>query len=398
MTNPAPQARSWFRIDPRNAADDEDAPDAADVYIYDEIGERWYGGGVGARSMAQQLDELDVDTIYLHINSPGGSAWDGITIMNSLRRHKARVEVIIDGLAASAASVIAMAGDKITMNRGAQMMIHDASGGAWGSAELMEETAVILHKLSDSIADVYAARAGEDRAHWRALMLAESWYTAEEAVEAGLADEWVDAPTSAAENRAPTARFDPAMFSAAARANAPRVEIPELPVSAEPGDPNRKDEAMAYGDLQAGLRERLGVTDADASDDVLLAALDETLTEQAAPTPAPVAALPEGTVAIDATVLADLQANARLGAEARAEQDRMRRDGIVATALREGRITPVSRDAWRAHLDKDEEGATTLLASLAKNTVPVAEIGHSDSLTDADDALYAKYSGENKEA
>ena len=114
---------------------------------------------------------------------------------------------------------------------------------------------------------------------------------------------------------------------------------------------------MAYGDLQAGLRERLGVTDADASDETLLAALDETLTEQADTTTetAAAAALPEGTVAIDATVLAELQSNARLGAEARAEQESTRRDAIVATALREGRITAASRDAWRAQLDTNEE-------------------------------------------
>jgi ATP-dependent protease ClpP protease subunit len=88
MTTSAP-VRDWFKIQAR-AADDEESSSSADVYIYDEIGERWYGGGVGARSMAQQLDDLDVDTIYLHVNSPGGAAWDGITIMNALRRHRPR--------------------------------------------------------------------------------------------------------------------------------------------------------------------------------------------------------------------------------------------------------------------------------------------------------------------
>lgn len=388
----------WFKIQAR-AAEDEDAPASADVYIYDEIGERWYGGGVGARSMAQQLDELDVDTIYLHLNSPGGAAWDGITIMNALRRHKARVEVIVDGLAASAASVIAMAGDRIVMNRGAQMMIHDASGGAWGPAELMEETAEILHKLSDSIADVYAARAGEDRKHWRALMQAESWYTAEEAVAAGLADEWADAPSQTAENRAPVAKFDPSLFSAAARANAPRVEFPELPSSSEPGDPNQKEELIVSDTIKAGLRERLGVTDADASDETLLAALDQALEEQAENTAAPAASIPEGAVVMDAAALAELRENAALGAQARHEQERTRRDNIVDTALREGRIAASSRDSWRAQLDKDEEGITALLQSFPKNAVPVAEIGHSDTVNSAEDALYgAMYGSTEKEA
>ena len=395
------EPRSWFRIEAKAA--DGDEPSSADVHIYDEIGERWYGGGVGARSFAEQIDALDVDTIRLHLNSPGGAAWDGITIMNSLIRHRARIEVTVDGLAASAASAIAMAGDKITMARGSMMMIHDASGGCWGPASLMEDTAGILHKLSDSYADIYTARAGKDRAHWREQMRAESWYTAEEAVAAGLADEWSDAVDEVDETGAETrVHLDPRMrYDMAMRARAAAPVAPELPVSTESGDPNRKDEAMAYGDLQAGLRERLGVTDADASDETLLAALDETLTEQADTTTetAAAAALPEGTVAIDATVLAELQSNARLGAEARAEQESTRRDAIVATALREGRITAASRDAWRAQLDTNEEGTTNLLASLAKNTVPVEEVGHSDTLTSSEDSLYAAmYPATEKEA
>ena len=391
MTNNAPR-RDWFKIEARAAEDDE--PQSADVYVYDEIGDRWYGGGVGARSMAQQLDELDVETIYLHINSPGGAAWDGVTIMNSLRRHKARVEVIVDGLAASAASVIAMAGDKITMNRGAQMMIHDASGGAWGNATFMEDTAQILHKLSDSIADVYAARAGEDRAHWRALMLAESWYTAEEAVAAGLADEWVDAPSAAAENRAPTARFDPAMFSASALAEAPRVETPELPSSTEPGEPNQKEKLPMSDTIKAGLIERLGVKDADISDEKLLAALDESLEEQA--DPAPSAALPKGFIAVDENVWNETQANALQGAEARKQQDKDRRDGIVTAALNSGQISAASATAIREQLDSDEAKTVAFLATVPKNTVPVTEIGKADSLTSTDDALYASAWGSDE--
>lgn len=151
---------------------------------------------------------------------------------------------------------------------------------------------------------------------------------------------------------------------------------------------------MAYSDLTAGLRERLGVTDANATDEELLAALDETLEEQADTTPT--ATLPEGVVAIDATALAELRQNASAGAEARAEQTSARRDGIVDTALREGRITSASRDHFRAMLDSDETATTSLLASLAKNTVNVTEIGTSDSLTDSDDALYGSIYGKKE--
>lgn len=383
--------RPWFRIEARAAAE-ENQPTIAEVFIYDEIGERFWGGGVSAQVLATDLAALDVDTIRVFINSPGGAAWDGVSIMNALRRHKARVEVTVDGLAASAASVIAMAGDHIIMNRGAEMMIHDASGGAWGPADLMEETAGILHKLSDSIADIYAARAGGGRQTWRTAMLAETWYTAEEAVTAGLADEWVDAPAA-------TAAFDRSKFSARADARRPHFEAPELPSSTEPGDPNQK-EALAMSDtIKAGLIERLGVKDADISDEALLAAVDEALDEQAETTNTVTAALPEGVVTIDSTVLASLQADARRGAEARAEQDSTRRDGIIAEALRDGRITSATREKWRASLDKDETGAAELLAGLAKNAVPVEPVGVSDTLTSTDDALYsAMYGANEKEA
>lgn len=382
------EPRGWFRIEAK--ATDDGEPTSADVHIYDEIGERWYGGGVGARSFAEQIDALDVDTINLHLNSPGGAAWDGITIMNALRRHRARVEVTVDGLAASAASAIAMAGDKITMARGSMLMIHDASGGCWGPASAMEDTAGILHKLSDSYADIYTARAGKTREHWREQMRAESWYTAQEAVEAGLADEWSDAPNAEANaGITPRARYDMAMR---ARASVPAV-VHQTPDSSEPGEPNRKENAVAYSDLTAGLRDRLGVTDADATDEALLAALDEVLEEQAEAPEAATAALPEGVVAIDATALAELREGARAGAEARAAQDTARRDGIIDAALREGRITSASQSHFRAMLDADEAGATALIASLATNTVNTTEIGTSDSINDADAALYGEIYG-----
>jgi ATP-dependent protease ClpP protease subunit len=382
-------ARAWFRIEARAAATEAVADSSADVFIYDEIGESFWGGGVSAQTLAAELAALDVDELNVYINSPGGAAWDGIAIMNAIRRHRAHVTVHVDGLAASAASVIAMAGDRVVMNRGSELMIHDASGGAYGNAELMDEVATILHKLSDSIADVYAGRTGTDRATWRAAMQAETWYTAEEAVAAGLADEWVDAPVSQPVNRS--------RFSAHARTAIPSLAHLELPSSSEPGDPNQKEVAVS-DTIKAGLRERLGVTDADASDEMLLAALDEALEEQS-DTPPAATTLPVGTVAIDATVLAEMQANARMGAEARAEQDRTRRDGIVASALREGRITAASQETWRAQLDTNEEGTTALLSSLAANTVPVTEIGKSDDLTSADDSLYASvYGAQTKEA
>jgi len=168
----------WFRIENKAGAK------SADIYIYDEIG-YW---GTEADSFSRQLRNLDVEQINLHINSPGGSVFDGVAIYNNLVSHKAKVIVYVDGLAASAASFIAQAGDEIIMLKGSVMMIHDASGLAWDNADGMRKTAEILDLLSDNIASIYAARAGGKSSVWREIMKEEAWYNPDEAVEAGLAD------------------------------------------------------------------------------------------------------------------------------------------------------------------------------------------------------------------
>lgn len=173
----APDDRAWFRIVQNKAAD------SAEVFIYDEIG-YW---GTSAADFVKTLGDLDVKTISLRINSPGGEVFDGVAIYNALKTHKAKVDVSVDGLAASIASVIAMAGDTITMQRGSSMMIHDASGMAYGNAATMQQMADLLDKLSDTIAGFYATKAGGSLTGWRDVMRAETWYNPDEAVAAGLA-------------------------------------------------------------------------------------------------------------------------------------------------------------------------------------------------------------------
>jgi ATP-dependent protease ClpP protease subunit len=355
------------------AAAEESSPDSADVYIYDEIGESFWGGGISPQSLTDQINGLEVSTLNVYVNSPGGAAWDGVTIMNALRRHPAQVVVTVDGIAASAASIIAMAGDKVVMNRGSELMIHDAWGFVQGNATDMTDTAAVLNRLSDSLADIYAAKAGGDRAQWRDAMQAETWYTAEEAVTAGLADEWVDATPSNAQ-----ASFDLGRYRFAGRAQAPTprlsFEAPVPPSSTEPGPIDQKESVDMTDALTAGIRERLGVTDANASEEQLLAALDERLTQPANT----ITEAPAGTVLVDEGRLAELEAAAQAGVRALAQQDSDRRDRLVTEALSEGRISAATRDTWRAQLDANESVTTALLASLPKNTVPVAELGHSD--------------------
>lgn len=183
--------QDWYRITNK-------AANSAELYIYDEIG-YW---GISASDLVNELKSLDVSTIELRINSPGGEVFDGMAIFNALKGHKATVNVTIDGLAASAASFIAMSGDHITMNRGSQMMIHDGMALVAGNAAEMREMADMLDRTSDSIAALYAEAAGargqsSSVSHWRDQMRAESWYGPAEAVKAGLADEMAGPDASA---------------------------------------------------------------------------------------------------------------------------------------------------------------------------------------------------------
>jgi ATP-dependent Clp endopeptidase proteolytic subunit ClpP len=152
--------------------------------IYDEIGS-W---GVTASDFVSELQGLTTDSITLRINSPGGDVFDGLAILNSLRNHRASVRVVVDGLAASAASFIAMAGETVVMSPNSMMMIHEASGLCMGNSQDMRELADLLDKTSSNIADIYARRSGRPAAEHRAAMKAETWYSDQEAVDAGLAD------------------------------------------------------------------------------------------------------------------------------------------------------------------------------------------------------------------
>jgi ATP-dependent protease ClpP protease subunit len=189
----------------------------ADIYIMDEIGGWW---GVTASDFVKELMAIDATQINLHLNSPGGDVFDGVTIYNSLRMHSATVKVYVEGLAASAASFIAQAGDEVIMLRGSTMMIHDASAMAWGDEATMLTTAGILNKISNNIADIYAQRAGGSMEAWRDIMREEAWYTPDEAVAAKLADKVDDAEDKDAQAKAKVA-WDLGVFNYAGRSKAP---------------------------------------------------------------------------------------------------------------------------------------------------------------------------------
>lgn len=186
------EPRPWYRI--TNQAADE-----AEVMLYDEVG-GWLGAT--ADEFINDLRGITASKILLRVNSPGGSVTEGIAIANALRSHPANVTVQVDGVAASIASVIAMAGDHVRMMPNALLMVHEASGLCVGEAVDMIKMAELLDKISDNIAGAYAARAGGSEAEWRQVMKNETWYRGEEAVKAGLADEAVPVPQRGGEEPA----------------------------------------------------------------------------------------------------------------------------------------------------------------------------------------------------
>jgi ATP-dependent protease ClpP protease subunit len=208
----ARQAHDWYKIS--NVADDE-----AEILVYDEIG-GWYG--TLAEDFVRDLRAVTARNLTVKINSPGGSFFDGVTIANALRAHPANVTCRIEGLCASAASIIAMAGDKVVAMPQTQLMIHDAIGGCYGNASDMTYMVDLLDRLSDSIADAYAAKAGGTREEWRQRTRDETWYSPEEAVAAGLVDEAVAMPKRQ-DGGAPEMRntWDLSVFQYAGREHAP---------------------------------------------------------------------------------------------------------------------------------------------------------------------------------
>jgi len=195
----------WYRIQNRATAKPE-------IFIYDEIG--YFGHS--AKNMTDELAELDVDELAVHINSPGGDIFDGLAIYQALKDHKARVTVHVDGLAASIASVITMAADNVVMAPKASIMIHDGWTMAVGNAGEMRKAADLLDKQSDIIASVYADKAGQTADFWRDRMRDETWYNADEALQAGLVDE-----VEGREKKKTDEAFDLSVFAHAGRENAP---------------------------------------------------------------------------------------------------------------------------------------------------------------------------------
>ncbi|WZH36247.1 MAG: ATP-dependent Clp protease proteolytic subunit [Microbacterium enclense] len=404
--NRTPEAKTEFF----NAVTTPPAADGstvATIRMYGPI-DSWGGWwGISTKDVGAVLDALPdtVTHIILRINSPGGHVFEGMSILNMLRAHKAKVTAVVDGLAASAASFIAAGCDETVMMPGTTMMIHSPLVFEYGNADEMRKTADVLDSIQSSIVEIYQGKAGD--ADWDALLREETWYTSAQAVEQGLADRVAvisDAGETTtvgaddddvivvpipledddAEDAAPPLQF---VAAAARRAN---------PRSTEPGNTTPKEKlAMSTTPFTARIRERLGVP-TDATDEDVYTALDTALTERDTATAALTAQLPPGAMVVDRAAFEEMQSGAAAGREAMAALDNQRRERIISDALRDGRIATSSKDVWTASLKENEASTVAILNQMPKNAaVPVDEIGRSDQVTDEEEAQYRALFGDD---
>ena len=178
VANKGPR-RDWYSIS--NTKSDE-----AEVLIYDVIGD-FFGFGVSAAEFRRELLAIDAKKVTLRINSPGGLVDEAVAMASAWRDLQAEKTTVIDGIGASAASFVGLDG-KVLMAKGSRLMIHEAMSIVWGNKAEMRKEANVLEMYDNDIADFYVAKAGKTRADWLALMEAETWFSAQAAIDIGLAD------------------------------------------------------------------------------------------------------------------------------------------------------------------------------------------------------------------
>jgi ATP-dependent protease ClpP protease subunit len=260
-----PDALERWQPQVRAAADDDDAT----ISIYDAIGEAWDGSGVTVKRISAALRAMGDRDVTVNVNSPGGNFFEGVAIYNTLRQHKAKVTVKVMGLAASAASVIAMAGDEILMGEGSFLMIHNAWAVAIGNRHDLADAAAMLAPFDDAMASVYASRAGITKSEAAALMDKETWIGAQRAVEDGFATGLLDFRETAQTTQASTeyrramasieASMARAGHSRSSRRDAFKALFSGKPSAADPGTPSAAGSATpgAGEDVAALLRNTL---------------------------------------------------------------------------------------------------------------------------------------------
>jgi|TARA_X000001388_G_scaffold53679_2_gene39268 ATP-dependent Clp endopeptidase proteolytic subunit ClpP len=211
--------------------------DTPEIFLYDAIGD-WYG--ISAEAFVKALAQFDGQDVLLRINSPGGDVFEGRAMATAIQQHRGKVTAQIDGLAASAATYVATAAASTRISQGAFFMIHYAWTLAIGNADELETTAGLLRKVDGSIVNDYLNKTGQEEAQIREWMKAETWFTADEAVEYGFADSLLEGQSTAAN-----------LWNLSAYNNAPAA----LLASRQPEEQPQYDRALA--ERRLALLERI---------------------------------------------------------------------------------------------------------------------------------------------
>ncbi len=332
MLQPRAKPHKWFSV--RNS---DDATKPVEMLIYDHIGKDWFSNdGVGAKDFAEALKAIPADReIKVLINSPGGNVWDGLAIYHQLQARRDKVTTRVDGVAASIASIIAMAGKETQVPKNALMMIHDPTGIEMGTAEDMRKMADALDKHKDVLAGIYQAKSGLPMTQIARMMSDETWMTGSEAMGHKLCDTLLDEVSISA-----VSTFDFSRFRRVPKALTNKEKPASLPASLPQDTMNKKD-------ILAMLKKH-GVKIADdATDEQIMAAL-ETLREPAPPAPiAPPAAQADPAVAALNTTVANI--TAQLDKERRG-----RIEAAIQAAITEDKIPANQKDNWVKRAMADE--------------------------------------------
>lgn len=381
------EPRAWYSV--QNKTDD---PKSADVEIYDDIIPFIGANAADFRNELKALGD-DIETINLHIHSRGGNVYEAVAMMNTLRQHDARVVTTVDSIAASAAGFIAVgASDELIVAENAEIMAHLPWVLMIGDANEMRKTADRLDQIGKNISSIFAEKAGGNVDEWMQVLTDETWWSAQEAVDAGIADKVLKVPKRKAAKAGAKNSFDLSVFNHAGRSDAPAPRKPQAHNEAPPVMEAEKEKEPIMGTLSESALQKLGL-DADADDSAVEEAINKlaerpTTVVNNAPPPEPTAdditkaADKFGLTVMDKEIRDKLVADAAAGAEARAQQVSEANDRVITEALSKGKIGPANAKTWRESLDENHDQTVALLATLPENSLPVTEIGHGVSQED----------------
>lgn len=343
-----------------------------EVHIYGNIGESIFGEGVAAKDFVASLQDLKKQgskDLCIYISSMGGNVFEGMTIYNAIARWEGKKTIVIDGLAASAASLICMAADTIQMSDASMMMIHEPRSFAMGTMKDMDSTKDRLLKIRDSMADVYSTRTGRDVEDVKKMMASETWMTAKEAIKEKFADEMITRPSDDEEEMKAVAfvsdlwtqfQHVPPAFFAMAHHFVPERRLPP---------PEEKKMELAVIARMLGLAENASESAVFA----MITQLGTKATSSNSDLQSFLALTGKETVGEARGVILAWQASHKqvevLSAEKLKLEASVRErevSTIVATAITDGKIPPAMKEFWIAEGNKNVETLKAFVASAPK--------------------------------